>query len=118
MRHLLSSIMSGRSPTRFLHEITSNRIRDDVQARLREHGLTRQFISLKGLISYVEDRLAREETFPQEFKDLVKKHLDQLGQHPWVEEEVNEYLRMALETPEKIHNPEWSLLWEKTSSQN
>jgi len=116
LRHFFSSIMSGESPTRFLHEVTTGRIRDDIQTCLRSHGLTRQFISLKGMIAYLESRLDQEESFPPEFKDLVKKQLQQLGQHPWVVDEVDGYLKMALETPEKIHNPEWSLLWEKTSA--
>jgi len=116
LRHFHSSIISGESPTRFLHEIAAGRIRDDVQDSLREHGLIRQFISLQGMIAYLEGRLAAEELLPQEFKDLVRKELQEFQQHPWVEEQVNEYLRLSLENPEKIHNPEWSRLWEKTSA--
>jgi uncharacterized protein YqgQ len=105
--------MSGESPTRFLHEVTISRIRDDVQACLRQHGLTRQFISLKGMIAYLETRLGEEELLPSEFKEVVKKELQDFQKHPWVEDQINEYLKTALETPEKIHNPEWSLLLEK-----
>lgn len=115
LRHFFSSIMSGESPTRYLHEIASGRIRDDVQSCLRHRGLTRQFISLKGMIAYLEGRLNQEELLPQEFKDLVKKELQAFQQHPWVESHIDEYLKIALETPEKIHNPEWSQMWEKTS---
>ena len=116
VRHFVSSIMSGESPIRYLHEIAGGRIRDDVQACLRQKGLTQQFISLKGMISYLEERLREEEMLPQEFKEVVKKELQEFQKHPWVEEKINEYLKMALETPEKIHNPEWSLRWEKTSA--
>jgi hypothetical protein len=116
LRHLRSSILSGESPRHFLHEIAAGRIRDDVQDSLREHGLTRQFISLKGMIAYLEGCLAQEELLPQEFKDLVQKELQEFQKHPWVEDRINEYLRLALENPEKIHNPEWSRLWEKTSN--
>jgi hypothetical protein len=116
LRHFFSSILSGESPVRFLHEVTSSRIRDDVQACLRSRGLTRQFISLKGMIAFLENRLAEEGSFPTEFKELVNKQLQQLVQHPWVEDQVNEYLKMALETPENIHNPEWSLRWEKAAA--
>jgi hypothetical protein len=116
LRHIFSSLMSGESPTRFLHEVTISRIRDDVQACLRQRGFTRQFISLKGMISYLEGRLAGEEMLPLEFKEVVKKELEDFQKHPWVEEQINEYLRMALETPEKIHNPEWSQLLEKANT--
>lgn len=113
LRHFRSSLISGESPTLFLHEIAAGRIRDDVQACLRQHGLTQQFISLKGMISFLEGRLVQEELLPQEFKDLVQKELEEFQKHPWVEDRVNEYMRLALETPEKIHNPEWSRQWEK-----
>jgi hypothetical protein len=113
LRNFFSSIMSGESPMRFLHEVTTSRIRDDVQACLRQRGLTHQFISLKGMITYVEGRLAEEKMLPPEFKEVVKKELEDFQKHPWVEDRINEYLKVALETPENIHNPDWSLLWEK-----
>jgi len=86
LRHFFSSIMSGESPTRYLHEIAGSRIRDDVQQCLRQRGLTHQFISLQGLITYLEDRLAEEEMLPPEFKEVVKKELEEFKKHPWVEE--------------------------------
>jgi len=114
LRHFFTSVMSGESPTQYLHEITTSRIRDDVQSCLREHGLTQQFISMKGMVVFLGSRLAQEEMLPREFKDLIEQLLEQFQKHPWVEEQVNEYLRLALENPEKIHNPEWALQWEKT----
>ncbi len=116
LRHFFAAIMSGESPIRFLHEIAAGRIRDDVQESLRERGLTHQFISLQGMVAFLEDRLAQEEFLPQEFKDLVKQQLHQFQQHPWVVERINEYLETAMENPEKIHNPEWSQMWEKTKA--
>jgi hypothetical protein len=116
LRHAISSLMSGESPARFLHEIASGRIRDDVQDSLRQRGLTHHFISLKGMIAYLEGRLAAEEFLPPEFKDVVKKQLENLQQHPWVVDQINAYLELAMENPEKIHNPEWSMMWEKTRS--
>ena len=116
LRYVFSSIFSGETPTRFLHEIAAGRIRDDVQDSLRQHGLTQHFISLKGMIAYLEGLLAQDEFLPQEFKDLVQNELQEFQKHPWVEGQINEYLRLALENPEKIHNPEWSQLWEKTSA--
>jgi hypothetical protein len=68
------------------------------------------------MISFLEARLAQEELLPQEFKDLVTKELQDFQKHPWVEDQINEYMRLALETPEKIHNPEWSRLWEKAKA--
>jgi hypothetical protein len=118
LRHLRNSILSGESPSRFLHEIAASRIRDDVQACLRQHGHTRQFISLKGMIAFLESRLGEEEMLPPEFKEVVKKELEDFKKHPWVEDQINEYLKMALENPENIHNPGWSQLWEKAKAAN
>jgi hypothetical protein len=116
MRHFRAAIISGESFALFLHEIASSRIRDDVQSSLRKHGLTHQFISLKGMIAFLEGRLAQEELLPQEFKDMVTQELQEFQKHPWVEDRINEYLRLALENPEKIHNPEWSRQWEKAQA--
>jgi hypothetical protein len=112
-RHFLSSITSGISPTRFLHEVASGRIRDDIQDCLRSRGATRQFISLQGMLDYLESRLAQDDLLPQDFKDLTRKDLKQFRQHPWIEDQVNEYLRVAMETPENIHNPDWAQMWDK-----
>ena len=116
LRHYRAALFSGESPGHFLHELAASRIRDDVQEALREHGLTQQFISLKGMIAYLEGCLAQEELLPQEFKDLVHKELQDFQKHPWVVDRINEYMRLALESPENIHNPEWSQRWEKTSA--
>ncbi|MDD5640305.1 MAG: hypothetical protein PHX53_01565 [Syntrophales bacterium] len=118
MRHFRSSILSGESPTRFLHEVAASRIRDDVQASLRQHGFSRQFISLKGMIAFLQSRLAAEEMLPPEFKEVVQKELKDFEKHPWVEDQINEYLRLALESPESIHNPEWALLLDKAKAPN
>ncbi len=109
----LQALLSGGSPRHFLHEIASGRIRSDVQQQLSKHGEQGQFITLKGILAYLAGRLDQDDTLPQDFKDLVRRDLQQFGQHPWVELKVNEYLRIALEDPENIHNPEWSQMWEK-----
>ncbi len=112
--YFLQSLFSGVSPFRFLQEVASSRIRDDVQDLLRHCGNGRQFISLGGLLGFLKERLDQDETLPKEFKDLVTRDLEQFAQHPWVKEQVNEYLRLALESPESIHYPQWSQWWEKT----
>jgi len=114
LRYFLQSLFSGVSPFRFLGEVASSRIRDDVQDALKRCGDGRQFVSLGGILGFLEERLEQDETLPQEFKDLVTRDLKQFGQHPWVKDQVNEYLRLALESPESLHNPQWAQWWEKT----
>jgi len=113
LRYFLQSLFSGVSPFQFLREVAFSRIRDDVQDDLKRCGDGRQFASLGGILGFLEERLEQDETLPQEFKDLVNRDLKQFGQHPWVKDQVNEYLRLALESPESLHNPQWAQWWEK-----
>jgi len=113
LRFFLQSLFSGVSPFQFLHEVASSRIRDDVQDVLRRCGYGRQFISLEGILSFLQERLHLDETLPQDFKEIVTRDLKQFGQHPWVQDQVNEYLRLAMESPESIHNPQWAQWWDK-----
>ncbi len=112
-RHFMAGLMSGIWPMRFLHELTVERIRDDIQECLRAQGSTKQFISFRGMLNHLENRLAQDELLPQDFKDVAHKEMEQFGRHAWIEEQVNEYLRVAMENPENIHNPEWAQMWEK-----
>ncbi|MBM4294234.1 MAG: hypothetical protein FJ126_04930 [Deltaproteobacteria bacterium] len=109
----LQSLLSGGSPARFLHEIAAGRIRDDIHHALARCGEAGQFISLNGVLSYLESQLGRDETLPQDFKDLIHKEIQQFGKHAWIEAQVNDYLRTAIENPENIHNPQWSQMWDK-----
>ena len=64
-------------------------------------------------MAFLQARLQEDALLPPEFKDLVQKELKDFQTHPWVEDKINEYLKMAMENPESIHNPEWSQLVEK-----
>ncbi len=113
-RHFLAALKSRVSPFHFLHEMAAGRIRDDVQDCLRKRGFTQQFISLKGLLDHLKTRLAREGELPADFRDMVLQDMEKFGSHIWIEEQVNEYLQMAIDAPEKIHNPDWAGKWEAT----
>ena len=45
------------------------------------------------------------------------KIIDDLEKHPWIEEQVNEFLRIAMESPEDLHFPEWTSAFEKYTSE-
>lgn len=110
-RYFLQSLLSGASPLRQLHEIAAGRIRDDIQHSLGSQG--GQFISLNGVLSYLNSKLEQDDTLPKDFKDLIHKEIQQFGQHAWIEANVNDYLRTAIENPENIHNPDWARMWDK-----
>jgi hypothetical protein len=113
LRYFHQSLFSGVSPFQFLREVASSRIRDDVQEALKHCVDGRQFISLEGIMGFLEERLNQDETLPQEFRHLVIRDLRKFGEHPWVKDQVNEYLRLALESPESLHNPQWARWWEQ-----
>lgn len=112
LRYFVSSIFSGTSPFRFLGEIAGERIRQDLKDNMAKHGLTRGFISLAALVGFLKARLAQGE-FPQEFQEVITKSLSQFAQHPWIEEQVNDFLTMAMENPESLYHPQWAQMWEK-----
>ena len=64
----------------------------------------------------MKNRLAGDENLPADFKEVMGKIIDDLEKHPWIEEQINEFLRIAMETPEDLHFPEWTSAFEKYTS--
>ncbi len=112
-RFFFQSLLSGGSPALFLHEIAAGRIRDNIHHCLASRGVAGQFISFKGVLSFVESRMEEDDTLPKNFKDLMHQEIQQFGKHAWIEDQVNEYLRTAIENPENIHNPQWAQMWDQ-----
>ena len=79
-------------------------------------GVKKKLISLSLMIEFMKNRLACDETLPADFKEVMGKTLDDLGKHPWLEEQVNEFLRLAMESPEDLHFPEWTSAFEKCAN--
>jgi len=113
LRFFVQSLFSGIFPFKFLHDMAAGRIRDDVQGQIRDCLGERQFISLDGIAAFLQGHLAADDTLPVDFKDVMTQAIDGFVSHPWIETQVNEYLRTAVEAPENIHNPDWSRMWEK-----
>jgi Ca2+/Na+ antiporter len=105
--YIFQSLFSGINPIHFLRNIASDRVQDDIRDELRLSGMERQLISLKVMLGFMKSRLASDETLPADFKALMEKSIDELAKHPWIEENVNEFLRIATEAPEDLHFSEW-----------
>ena len=97
--YIFQSLVSGTNPFRFLKEIATDRVRDDIKDELRQMGVKKKLISLSLMIGFMKNRLACDENLPVDFKEVMGKTLDDLGKHPWLEEQVNEFLRIAMESP-------------------
>jgi hypothetical protein len=114
--YIFQSLVSGSNPFRFLKEIATDRVRDDIKDELRQKGVKKKLISLPLMIDFMKNRLACDENLPADFKALTEKTLDDLGKHPWLEEQVNEFLRIAMESPEDLHFPAWTTAFEQCAN--
>jgi hypothetical protein len=114
--YFFQSLFSGANPFRFLSDIANDRVRDDIKNELRRLGVEKKLISLNLMVSFMKNHLACDETLPPDFKEVMEKTIDDLGKHPWIEEQVNEFLRIAMDTPEDLHFPEWTSAFEECAS--
>jgi hypothetical protein len=111
--YIFQSLFSGTNPLRFLNDIANDRVRDDIKNELRRLGVEKKLISLNLMVGFMKNRLVCDENLPPDFKEVMEKTIDDLGKHPWIEEQVNEFLRITLETPEDLHFPEWTSAFEQ-----
>ena len=107
-------MVSGVNPFHFLSNIANDRVRDDIKDALRQLGVEKKLISLSLMVGFMKSHLAADANLPADFKEVMEKSLDDLQKHPWLEEQVNEFLRIATESPEDLHFPEWMAYFEKS----
>ena len=116
--YIFQSLVSGVNPFHFLSDIANDRVRDDIKDALRQLGVEKKLISLPLMVGFMKNRLAADGNLPADFKEVMEKILDDLEKHPWIEEQVNEFLRIATESPEDLHFPEWMAAFEKNVTGN
>ena len=110
------SLFSGSNPFRFLHEMATDRVRDDIKDELRRLGVEKKLISLNLMMGFMKKRLADDKNLPADIKEVMGKTIDDLEKYPWIEAQINEFLRIAMENPEDLHFPEWTSAFEKYTS--
>ncbi len=106
-RYAWSSLFSGINPVQFLHTLATDRVRNDIKDELRRYGVEQKLISLPMMAGYLKSQAACDDTLPVEFRELMTKVINDFAKHPWIEEQVNNFLQMAVESPEDLHFPEW-----------
>jgi hypothetical protein len=111
--YIFQALVSGSNPWHFLKEIANDRVQDDIKDTLRHMGVEKKLISLKLMVGYLKNRLSCDTNLPADFKDVMTKTIDEFDKHPWLEEQINEFLRIATESPEDLHFPEWMAAFEK-----
>jgi hypothetical protein len=114
--YFMHSLFSGSNPFHFLHEMATDRVRDDIKDELRRLGVEKKLISLNLMMGFMKKRLADDKNLPADIKEVMGKTIDDLEKYPWIEEQINEFLRIAIENPEDLHFPEWTSAFEKYTS--
>jgi hypothetical protein len=112
--YFFQSLVSGVNPFHFLSGIANDRVRDDIKDALRQLGVEKKLISLSLMVGFMKSRLDADANLPADFKEVMGKTLDDLKKHPWLEEQINEFLRIATESPEDLHFPEWMSAFENS----
>jgi hypothetical protein len=114
--YLTHSLFSGSNPFRFLHEMATDRVRDDIKDELRRLGVEKKLISLNLMVGFLKDRLAGDANLSADSKEMKGKIIDDLEKDPWIEAQINKFLSIVMETPEDLHFPEWTSAFEKYTS--
>ena len=117
VRYAYSSLFSGANPLRFLHDVAIDRVREDIKSELHRYGVEKKLISLDEMTAYLKSNLACDGNLPVDFKDLMGKDIEGFAKHPWIREQVNNFLTIATETPEDLHFPEWMAKFEACATE-
>lgn len=102
LRYFWRSLLSGKLPGKFLHDLAAEQIRYDIQTALQKHGITQNIVNFKMQLAFLRQKLSEDETLPFDFKEMMEKTISNFEQHPWIEVQVNEFLQMAIVSPEKL----------------
>lgn len=107
-RHFFDALFSGSSPGGYLKAVVSRQIPTDIQNVLVKQGLGKELITSKNLVAYLNHALSQSQSVPQELKDLLAPVIKQFGEHAWIQDQVDEFLRLAIKDPEKLYEGGWS----------
>ena len=107
LRNFWRSLFSGKLPGKYLHDLASEQIRSDIQSALNSHGTTKNLVNFKMETAFLRQKLAADETLPPDFKEMMERAISQF-EHPWIEQQVNEFLEVILVSPEQLFTAEWT----------
>jgi hypothetical protein len=107
-RYFFDALFSGYSPSSFLKAVVSRQIPADLQAVMVKQGSGKELITTQKLIAYLTRALNQTQSVPQELKDILASVIKQFGEHAWIQEQVDDFLRLALKDPEKLYEADWN----------
>ncbi len=107
-RYFSDALFSGYSPGNFLKGVVSRQIPTDIQSVLMKHGVHKELVTTQNLIAFLMHTLNQGQDVPQELKEILAQVVKQFGEHAWIQEQVDEFLRLALQDPEKLYQSSWN----------
>jgi len=107
-RYFFDALISGYSPGNFLKAVVTRQIPADIQRVLAKHGFDQELVTFQTMRNFLTTRLDQSHETPPELKDILTPAIRQFGEHPWIQDQVNEFLRLALQDPEKLYHSAWS----------
>jgi hypothetical protein len=114
-RYFIQSLFSGFVPQHFLRAIVSEKVPEDIQKILAEHGVGNAVISSQNMVAFLKQRLSQEEFIPENLQQMLKEAIDNFAQHAWITDQVNEFLHLALKNPKELYKSSWGEPSAKTS---
>ena len=106
--YFLKGLFSGGSIRRFLNNVAGHQVREDLKDSFQKQGVHQEFVSLRIMVGYLKKQLAKDDTLPAEFKGAMEKVVADFAGHPWIEDQVNQFLNLVLASPEVLFYPEWA----------
>ncbi len=107
-RYIFDALFSGYSPRNFLRGVVSRQIPADIENVLIKRGIHREIITHYKLLAYLNMKLEQDTDLPVELKDILAQTIKQFGAHAWIQEQVDEFLQLALKDPEELYHTTWN----------
>lgn len=107
-RYFFDALFSGYSPGNFLKGVVSRQIPADIQHIMAKHGVEKELVTNERLMSFLRLKLNQAQDLPADLKDILAQAIKQFGEHAWIQDQVNAFLRLALQDPEKLYHDGWS----------
>ena len=107
-RYFFDALFSGYSPRNFLKGVISRQVPADIQSVFAKLGVSKELVTNQKLLAYLNMKLDQSQELPQEIRDVLARTIKDFDSHVWIQEQVNEFLQLALKDPEKLYYATWN----------